>query len=212
MTLKWKIPDFDGQPIAKAGLRIIGAGVGESLFVDSYTWDHEPETSFHAPAEGGKAWRRAWVNAVDSQNDWDSSHQILIQNRGRGLICTGTLAWKNYRAQARFKLRAAKGGGLAVRYGGLERYYGLLLRREGFLTLFKRRDGIETILGEVAFEWEYEAFYDLFLRADGAQLTAGIGDQILLRATDVERPLLTGGIALLIEEGCLMAKRVTVAP
>ena len=101
---------------------------------------------------------------------------------------------------------------MAVRYGGLERYYGLMLRQPGKLTLFKRRDGMETVLGEVAFDWEYEPLYDLFLSANGPQLSAGTGNQILISATDAEQPLLAGGIALLIEEGCLMAQCVSVEP
>ena len=209
--LEWTIPEFDGQPIAKVGLRIKGAQ-NDAILLDSYTWDGEPRASFHAPHDKNSAWKAAWVNAVDAQIRWSNEQRILIQNRGRGLISTGTLDWKNYRATARFKLRAAQGGGLAVRYGGLERYYGLMLRRPGQITLFKRRDGVETVLAEVDFDWEYEPLYDLFLSADGAHLTAGIGDKILLSATDENLPLLSGGIALLIEEGCLMADRVTVAP
>ncbi|BCM88943.1 hypothetical protein IAD21_00785 [Abditibacteriota bacterium] len=210
--LEWKIPDFDGHPIAKVGLRLMDASVGDVVFLDSYSWNDEPSVSFHAPLVGGSAWKGAWVNAVDTQIRWEQQYHTIIQNRGRGLISTGTPDWKNYRASARFKLRAAQGGGLAVRYGGLERYYGLMLRRPGLLTLFKRRDGVETMLAEVAFDWEYEPLYNLFLNAEGTHLTAGIGEQILLSATDTELPLLSGGIALLIEEGCLMAQQVTVAP
>ncbi|HEX8550471.1 MAG TPA: ADP-ribosylglycohydrolase family protein [Abditibacteriaceae bacterium] len=210
--LEWKIPDFDGQPIAKVGLRLTGASLGDVVVVDSYTWHGEPHVSFHAPHSGGRAWQRAWVDAVDSQIHWENPYFTLVQNRGRGLVSTGTSDWRNYRAAARFKMRAAHSGGLAVRYGGLERYYGLMLRRAGFLTLFKRRDGVETILGEVEFNWEYESLYDLFLSAQGSQLTAGVADEVLLSATDANQPLLEGGVALLIEEGCLMAERVTVAP
>ena len=126
--LEWQIPNFDGQPIAKVGLRL-QASKNDRLLVDFYTWDGEPNVSFHQPQEEGTAWKRAWVNAVDTQFDWDKSFHVIVQNRGRGLISTGTHDWKNYRASARFKLRAAQGGGLAVRYGGLERYYGLMLRR-----------------------------------------------------------------------------------
>ena len=212
-VLEWRIPNFDGQPIAKTGLRLANAAPGDAVLVDFYTWDGEPDVSFHRPtAETGYAWKRAWVNAVDFQFDGDASYHVIIQNHGRGLISTGTHGWKNYRADAKFKLRAAQGAGLAARYGGLERYYGLMLRQPGFLTLFKRRDGVETVLGEVPFQWEYETFYNLFLRADGPNLSAGIGEEILLRATDADKPFLTGGIALLIEEGCLMAQQVKVAP
>lgn len=218
-NLEWKIPEFDGNPIAKAGLRLLGAAAGDTLWVDSLTWDGEPDGSFHAP-QGNLAeprstsstWKNAWVSAVDTVIGWEQAFHTVIQNHGRGLISTGTLGWKNYRASANLKLRAARGGGLAVRYGGLERYYGLMLGKPGTLTLFKRRDGIETVLGEVAFEWEYEPLYQLFLSADGPNLVAGVGEEILISATDEEQPLLSGGIALLIEEGCLMAERVTVSP
>ena len=211
-TLQWRVPDFDGQPIARVGLQLRGVQSGDAIWISSLTWDGEPDVQFHAPAEGGKVWKRAWVDAVDGRIGWENQFHVLVQNRGRGLISTGTAEWKNYCATARFKLRAARGGGLAVRYGGLERYYGLMLRRPGTLVLFKRRDGVETTLGEVAFKWEYEPLYDLFLSADGPSLTAGIGDQVLLSATDPSQPFTCGGIALLIEEGCLMAERVRVAP
>lgn len=219
ILLEWKIPEFDGQPIAEAGLRLTGAAPGDCLWVDSYTWDGEPTVSFHAPRASleaprseASAWKQAWVNAVDGPLRWERDFHVIIQNRGRGLISTGTSDWKNYRANACLKLRAATGGGLAVRYGGLERYYGLMLRRPNTLVLFKRRDGNETVLAEIAFDWEYEPLYDLFLTADGPHLTAGVGSEVLMTETDDRQPLLHGGIALLIEEGCMMAQRVSVAP
>ncbi len=210
--LEWRVPDCDGQPIARVGLQLRDPQIGDALWVSSLTWDGEPDAIFHQPVEGGAVWKRAWVDAVDTRILWDKEFNVIIQNRGRGLISTGTNDWKNYRAAARFKLRAARGGGVAVRYGGLERYYGLMLRHPGKLTLIKRRDGVETTVGEVAFDWEYEPLYELFLSADGANLTAGVGDEVLIVATDAEQPLLSGGIALLIEEGCLMAQCVSVAP
>ena len=211
--LEWTLPEFDGQPIAKAGLRLIGAQENDVVWVDSYTWDGEPNLRFCVPQDGAKAWRQSWVNAVDAQQQSEHAVQILIQNRGRGLVSTGTLGWTNYRAETRIKMRAAKSGGLAVRYGGLERYYGLMLRQPGKLMLFKRRDGIETVLAEIDFEWEYEPFYNLWVRADGLQLSAGVGEEELLRATDdSNQPLESGGIALLIDEGYLVAESVSVAP
>ena len=217
--LEWTLPEFDGNPIAKVGLRVIGASAGDVVLVDSYTWDGEPRATFQSPRANletprsdASVWRQAWVNAVDSQISWEQAFYTIIQNHGRGLVSTGTHGWKNYRADARFKLRAAQGGGLAVRYGGLERYYGLMLRQPNQLVLFKRRDGVETVLGEVDFNWEFEPLYDLFIIADGTNLSAGIGDEILIRATDSDKPLLSGGIALLIEEGCLMAEYAKVAP
>ncbi len=217
-VLEWKIPEFDGQPIAKVGLRFSGAA-GETFFLDSYTWDGEPDLSFHAPGgstekprTASSLWKSAWVNAVDTRIGWEQAFHTIIQNRGRGLVSTGTHGWKNYHASANFKLRAARGGGIAVRYGGLERYYGLMLQRENRLVLFKRRDGVETVLGEIAFPWEYEPLYDLFIRADGPNLSAGIGNETLISATDTDRPFLTGGIALLIDTGCLMAESARVTP
>ena len=210
-VLEWTMPDFGGQPLAKIGLRVSGVA-GDAVWLDFLTWDGEPNAAFHAPQEGGSAWKKAWVDAVDAQISWDKSHQVLICNRGRGLVATGTSQWKNYRANAKFKLRAARGGGLAARYGGLERYYGLMLQRPGKLVLFKRYDGVETVLDEIAFNWEYEAYHDLFIAVNGPDLAAGVGEKVLLRATDEKQPLLSGGIALLIEEGCLMAQSAAVAP
>ena len=211
MELRWTIPELDGQPIARVGLRISGAS-NDAIWLDYLTWDGEPNARFKAPNVGGRAWKKAWVNAVDSQIEWEKSYRVLIQNRGRGLVSTGTLDWKNYRASANFKLRAARGGGLAARYSGLERYYGLMLRHDNKLTLFKRRDGVETVLAEVNFAWEYESLYDLFIVADGPNLVAGIDGETLLNATDDAEPLLSGGIALLIEEGCLIIEGASVAP
>ncbi len=211
-TLQWRVPGFDGQPIARVGLQLRDAQKGDAIWLSSLTWNGEPSASFHQPKEGGSVWKRAWVDAVDTRIFFDKEFNVIAQNHGRGLISTGTDDWKNYRADARFKLRAARGGGLAVRYGGLERYYALMLQKPGKLVLFKRRDGIETVLGEVAFDWEYEPLYDLFLSCDGVNLTAGVGDEVLLTATDDDLPLTRGGIALLIEEGCLMMESASVAP
>jgi len=98
---------------------------------------------------------------------------------------------------------------VAARVTGLRRCYAALLRTDGTLQLVKALDG-DTILAEAPFAWEPGRIYNVELTVRGANVSVTVDGQRLLRATDGDRPLMNGGIALVVEDGFLSTPAVRV--
>ena len=212
--LVWRIPETDGQPIAQVGIEARhgdgGSGDG-TVYLDYLDWDGAPEATLGRPAARGTMWRRAWMDGVDDFRDrWPEPYRI-VQNHGTGLISQGTADWTDYRAEADVKVYLARSGGLAVRTGGMRRYYALTLDDDGQARLIKMRDG-QTILAEAAFPWDFDRSYALALEADGARLRGWIDGALLFDVADETDPLTGGGVGLVCTEGCLGSEAVRVRP
>ncbi|MCY4115362.1 MAG: hypothetical protein OXF55_00565 [Caldilineaceae bacterium] len=160
-------------------------------------------------------WRRAWVNGVDSYDSrWPEAFRI-VQNRGRGLLMTGTREWRDYVVKSAVNLHLCAAAGIAARVQGMRRYYASLLCRDaagnGVARLVRALDG-DTVLAEVPFAWTYGESHTFSLRVTGSRLRAAIDD--------LEEPLFDvrdealdgGGIALVVEEGRVMSDEVIVQP
>jgi ADP-ribosylglycohydrolase len=212
IDLEWQVPDPGGAPIAQVGISISADGPASGLiYLDHLSWDGSPDLTFHRPDSGGGMWKRQWVNAADSfENEWGEAFRV-IQNRGRGLVITGTREWADYSVQARITPHLAKAFGLAARVQGLERFYALVLSDQDAIQLIKRLDG-ETVLAEGAFTWEFGHPYELQLTLVGDRISASVDGVPLFEIRDENRPLHGGGIALLCEEGRIGTDAVTVRP
>ena len=209
-TLTWDIPDTAGAPIAQIGLRA-GGSDGDFVLLDRLGWSGEPAVTLGRPAHGGDLWRRAWVDGVDQWEArwWHDYH--IVQNHGTGLIMQGTEEWRDITVTAPVTISLANAAGVAVRVGGLRRYYALVLAEGGLARIVKAQDG-ETVLAEVPFAWETEQEYSLSLSVTGTTLTGSIDGKTIISATDDSAtPLRGGGIGLLIAEGTLTSGPVTVA-
>ena len=156
-------------------------------------------------------WRRAWVNGVDQYDFWWPEAYRLVQNRGRGLLSQGTREWTDYTVRAAITPHLATATGLAARVQGMQRYYALLLTREGTAQLVKALDG-DSVLAETPFALSFGAPYDFALTVRGNHIEAAIDGQVLFAVTDADRPLEGGGVALVVEEGRIMCEAVAVAP
>ena len=154
-------------------------------------------------------WKRQWVNAADFFEDGFGEAFRVIQNRGRGLVITGTREWTDYSAQASITPHLVKAFGLAAHVQGLERYYALLLCNQNTIKLIKRLDG-EIILAEKAFVWEFGQPYHLQITIKGNQILVSIDRALLFKVEDLDRPLSGGGIALVCEEGRIGTDEVSV--
>jgi ADP-ribosylglycohydrolase len=212
--LEWIIPDLQGLPIEEIGFESPEAG---SIYLDYLTWDGMPHTIFTRPAgsvlpwPGPKIWRKAWVDGVDQwEYRWREPFRI-IQNEGRGLISTGTREWTDYQVQSEITPVLIKNGGIAARVQGMKRFYALLLSSDGKLRLIKALDG-DHLLAEVDYAWDVFTPYVLKLQIEGNHLTGWVNDKKLVEIIDDHQPLLGGGIALVVEEGHLMAQTVEVKP
>jgi hypothetical protein len=156
-------------------------------------------------------WKRQWVNAADYFEDEFGEAFRVIQNRGRGLVITGTREWTEYSVQASMTPHLADTFGLAARVQGQERYYALLLSDREKVRLIKRLDG-ETVLEERAFPWEFGEPYALKLEVQGNHIRGWVDGVELFNVEDALRPLSGGGIALVCERGRVGTDAVLVAP
>lgn len=207
-TLTWTMPPTDGGPICDVGLRVDGA---TTLRVDWLTWNGAPDVRLKRPAPGAERWRDAWVNAVDHFDlNWPEAFRI-IQDNGRGIIIQGTQEWQNYRVEADMTPRLLRSGGIAARVQNLNRFYALVFVHENRVQLVKWLDTPQ-VLAETAFAWHYETPYRMRLDVDGNQLRASIDGQEIFSVTDSIRPLLSGAVGLVCEEGCLLTDEVRVSP
>jgi hypothetical protein len=135
----------------------------------------------------------------------------LLQNHGTGLLLHGTREWTDYTATATLTPQMARACGLAARVQGLRRYYALVLAEGGRARLVKARDGAPRTLAEAAFPWARDQAYTLALRVAGTHLVASVNDQPVFDLVDEDRPLTSGGIALLCTEGSVIVNAAAVA-
>ena len=208
--LIWQIPDLGGRPIAQVGISVSSREPAEgAIHLDRLSWDGPPNVNFHRPIESGRMWKRQWVNAADFFEDEFGEAFRVIQNRGRGLVITGTREWTDYSVQASITPHLVKVFGLAARVQGLERYYALLLSDHNSISLIKRLDG-EIVLAEQAFAWEFGQPYHLRISVKGNQIFASVNQAVLFKIEDLNRPFSGGGIALVCEEGRIGTDEISV--
>jgi ADP-ribosylglycohydrolase len=206
----WQVPSTDG-PIAQIGFEL---GTPGKLYLDTLTWDGTPSVIFSRPKKssipwpGPQMWRKAWANGVDHWQVWGDCFR-LVQNEGRGLITCGTREWTDYRISARLTPTLLKSGGLAARVQGMQRFYSLQFVEGGKVRLLKALDG-DTVLAESPFPWQYWKSYAMALEVKGNRLRAWLEGKLLFDIEDSHRPLISGGIALVVEEGQLMTDAIEV--
>jgi len=211
-SLNWQIPEVNGAAIAEVGVLIASDDPVEGvLHLDRLSWDGPPHVKFHRPVASGRMWKRQWVNAADYFEDEFGEAFRIIQNRGRGLVITGTREWTKYSVQASLTPHLADAFGLAARVQGQERYYALLLSDRDKVRLIKRLDG-ETVLEERAFSWEFGKMYTLKLEVQGNHIRGWVDGVELFSVEDALRPLSGGGIALVCERGRVGTDEVLVVP
>ena len=220
--LCWIVPDTGGQPICAIGVEISGAGgVSGKVVLDWLTWDGVPNVVLKNPHKGptrqsrqhlSLMWKRAWVDALDSGNsDRYPEFFRLIQNEGRGLVLHGTREWEDYRFRATMTPHMCESGGIAVRVQGLRRYYALLLDQER-VRLVRMLNGDETVLAEVAGGWSFGETSDLQLAVEGDRLLGSIDGKPVIEVSDTDGALVSGGVALVCEEGRIGCSEVGISP
>jgi ADP-ribosylglycohydrolase len=219
-TLEWQIPATDQLPIFAVGLQLDTAG---TIYLDFLTWDGEPDLSFgQPPGTRSRLWRKAWVNGVDHWEWWSEEPFRLVNDEGRGMIITGTREWRNYRFSAVIRpAYLVNAGGIAVRVQGMQRYYALEIGRER-LRLVKALDGMTT-LAEMPFQYALWQPVGLSLQvedqapdsaggAPAAHLRAWVDGTLVFDVVDADRPFAGGGVAILVDEGHILAGEVAVRP
>ncbi len=212
MEVTWRIPDCGGDPITEIGVWAQSeTAVSSTLYLDYLTWEGEPDVMWQRPLHNGTMWRRAWVDGLDHYHTGFAEMFRLAQDRGRGLLMQGTREWQNVAVQATITPYLAKQFGLATRVQGLQRYYALLLDRHGRVELVCVIDR-QMVLAAAEIEWDGERPLSLCLKIVGNVLEGWVDDVCVVTAVDPENKLTGGGIALVIEEGCIVTNAVQVQP
>ncbi len=212
-TLAWRLSDRTLTPLARVGIEWTADDCAAgTLYLDALTWDGAPDLRLNKPQVGpARLWQRAWVKAVDHFYGMAQGGIGIIQDHGRGLLLQGTREWTDYQVRATLTPHLLCAGGLAVRAQGLRRYYAVLLRNPGQVQLIKMFDGEETVLAAAALDWQLEQPLELTLSAQDNRLQATLPGGLQLQATDPS-PLRDGALALICEEGYLVAAEIEVMP
>lgn len=156
-------------------------------------------------------WRRAWVNGTHHFEPWWQAPYNLAQDYGTGLLIQGTREWRDYLVSAPVRPHLVTSAGIGARVQGMRRYYALLLASGDKVRLVKVLDGTK-VLAEADFPWQLDVTYDLALRVVGHRLEASVDDHRLFSVEDSDRPLLEGGVALVVEEGLMVSTEMRVQP
>ncbi len=210
-VFEWEIGPTYGDPIAEIGIEIHAeARTSGTVYLDTLTWQGEPDVDLTPPNHSGTMWRRAWVEGID--HVWAQGAPIrVIQDEGIGLLIQGTRQWKDYTVRAKLSPHMVASGGIAARVQGLNRYYALVLDRDHRARLVKAQ-GTRKILAETTYPWHFDEEYDLQLSIQGSHLHAIVNGETLFDVVDPQNPLMAGGIAIVCEEGRMDIIQVDVRP
>ena len=208
--ITWLIPDLFGQPIFEIGLEVQGEGTTGVVYLDFLTWAGATNQTFRQAPGKGVLWRSAWVDNMDQWEKYGAAFHG-IQNRGRGMILTGTSDWQDYRLSVPLTAVMGKALGIGARVQGLSRFYGLMLYEGGKLRLIKAMEEGDCVLGEADFAWELWSRHTLELEVRGSRITAMVDGVLYFDVVDRDRPLTSGGIALIAEEGHFLVDEVAVS-
>ena len=210
-VFEWRIGPTYGDPIAEIGVEIRAERrANGTVYLDYLTWEGEPDVTLIPLNREGTMGRRAWVEGID--HVWPQGGPIRVaQDRGIGLLIQGTRQWENYTVRATISPHMVASGGIAARVQGLNRYYALLLCRDGHVRLIKSR-GNRTVLAEAPYPWEFDEAHELQLSVKDTRLIATVDKETIFNVEDNQDPLLKGGIAIVCEEGRMDAIDVDVCP
>jgi len=225
--LEWTVPDTNSGPIFEIGLTLQASAAQPdsqpgSIYLDFLGWTGAPRATFTRPQgsslpfPGPLLFRRAWADSVDM---WPAEYQQafrVIQNRGRGMLSTGTREWTDYTVSARVTIAKARAAGIAARVQGQRRFYAFLLvegqRGAGPKVRLLKALNEDSVLAETDFSWKIWRPYELAFEVQGNQLRAWIDGSLVLEATDDQQPLSGGGIGLVVERGHIATPWLRVEP
>jgi len=184
--LTWRVEVPEGEPILWVGIELASESRCDGVvYMDWLTWHGIPEVTLGPPAHGGQLWSAG-------------SHYRVIQNRGVGMLIQGTRDWEDLTVEATVVPHLAASFGIAARVQGLERYYALILSRDGRLAIVRRLDGTQ-VLAARPLAWELDQPYHLSLTVSGRDIVGNVNGVEAISASD--GALRSGAVALICKEG-----------
>lgn len=212
-VLEWRLPEFDGQPIAEIGLAITSGGrrADGSVLLDYMRWDGAAELTLHRPQGDGDFWRMAWVNGVDFFSKRFPPSFRISQSRGEGMVSHGTRQWTDYALKSDIMVHLGNYGGVALRVQGLRRYYGVRATRDNKLEIVRVRDDEVRVLADTDFAFDFETKLSFDAKVVGNTISATVNGIPISASDPSVNAFANGGIGLLIHEGALSTDAVTIA-
>jgi ADP-ribosylglycohydrolase len=213
-VIEWRLPNFDGQPIAEIGVALTTGGKHSDghVLVDYLRWDGAPDLVLHRPAGDGDFWRMAWVNGVSFFSKRFPPSFRISQSRDEGIIIHGTRQWTDYTVSSDIVLHLGNHGGIAVRVQGLRRFYAARITRQGKLQIVRQRDDELKVLAETSFPTQFEKKVNANISVTGNRITATFDGVNLSAEDNSAEAFKDGGIGLLVAEGALSTEEVRVGP
>jgi len=210
-NLVFTVPDTKGCAILDFGLEISSPVTTQGeLFVDSVHFTGPVKVSFpdQIPRDGeAPGWIRYADHLGGSFSDDPGDFTHAGKNSERGILVTGTSAWKDYTFEANVKVHMADKGGILVRYQGMQRYLALVWTRNQKLQLIARYYG-DTVLAEIPCRWKLDQPHRLKLVCKGRAIMAFCDGKKILEGQDDK--LGCGGAGLVFEKGMIGFNRVRV--
>jgi len=211
-VLEWRLPEFDGQPIAEIGLAITGDGrrADGTVLLNHMRWDGAAELTLHRPQGDGDFWRMAWVNGVDFFSKRFPPSFRISQSRDEGIVSHGTREWTDYWLKSDIMVHLGNCGGVAVRVQGLRRYYAVRVTRRNTLEIVRIRDAEELVLASTEFPFAFETTIPFSVRVSGDTIWAEVAGTSVSATDTSALAFANGGIGLVVHEGALSTDAVTI--
>jgi ADP-ribosylglycohydrolase len=220
-NLQWEVPDTGGRPIADVGVAVTGHSGSGSVYLDWMGWRGAPNVTWRKPDASSKAWRRAWVNAMDEFREWGIQPDMTyaaVQNEGTGLLLQGETEWQDYTVSAVVRPHLAEAFGIVACAQGLRRHVSLRVERlgeEGIARLILCHDDVESEIDEMAFSWELYQDIPLSITtiSDGrieARIDGGESDVVLSGTIAPEQA--HGSVGMFLRVGHVQIGNVSVVP
>lgn len=211
--LEWRLPEFDGQPIAEIGLAIAAEGrrADGSVLLDYMRWDGSAELTLRRPQGDGDFWRMAWVNGVDFFSKRFPPSFRISQSRDEGMVSHGTRQWTDYALKSDIMVHLGNYGGVALRVQGLRRYYGVRATRNNTLEIVRVRDDEVKVLASTAFAFDFETKLSFDAKVVGNTISASVNGTHISASDTSADGFASGGIGLVVHEGALSTDAVSIA-
>jgi ADP-ribosylglycohydrolase len=211
--LEWRLPEFDGQPIAEIGLAIAAEGrrADGSVLLDYMRWDGSAELTLRRPRGDGDFWRMAWVNGVDFFSKRFPPSFRISQSRDEGMVSHGTRQWTDYALKSDITVHLGNYGGVALRVQGLRRYYGVRATRNNTLEIVRVRDDEVKVLASTAFAFDFETKLSFDAKVVGNTISASVNGTHISASDPSADGFANGGIGLVVHEGALSTDAVSIA-
>lgn len=211
--LEWRLPEFDGQPIAEIGVVLTASGrrADGKVLIDFVRWDGAAEVTLKRPAGDGDFWRMAWVNGVDFFSKRFPPSFRISHSHGEGIVSHGTRQWTDYAVKSDIVVHLGSYGGVALRVQGLTRYYGVRVTKQNTLEIVRQRDEKTEVLASQPFAFELEQTIPVTASIKGNTITATVGGVTITATDNSDLAFRDGGIGLFVHEGALSTDAVTVS-